>query len=167
VLRDDINNAWKEFYCQLGRNKTKPLNEDDFLRVHWISYFKYSRDTGRDYARFLLDEHFTPQNVHDLVERLIELETVEEQRSETVTDKGGNAVTGIPTIPESSAPHTGASSRLKASRTSSRACANPLATGSTLSTLISRLTYRTLKGPPCVRSTGSGWGTSGRSPWWR
>ena len=68
-LRDDINAAWKEVYRQLGRNKAKPLNDDDFLRAHWISYFKYSRETGRDYARFLLDEHFTPQNVHDLVER--------------------------------------------------------------------------------------------------
>ncbi|MGE8365729.1 GmrSD restriction endonuclease domain-containing protein [Cupriavidus sp.] len=82
ALRDDINFAWKEVYHQLGRNKAKPLNDDDFLRAHWISYFKYSRDTGRDYARFLLDEHFTPQNVHRQIEREVALETVEEQRSE-------------------------------------------------------------------------------------
>jgi hypothetical protein len=81
-LRDDINDAWKEVYYQLGRNKAKPLNDDDFLRAHWISYFKYSRDTGRDYARFLLDEHFTPQRVQDIVEREVRLEAVEEQRSE-------------------------------------------------------------------------------------
>lgn len=86
ALRDDINDAWKEVYYQLGRNKTRPLNDDDFLRAHWISYFKYSRDTGRDYARFLLDEHFTPQNVHELVERTVTLETVEEQRAETDLD---------------------------------------------------------------------------------
>lgn len=51
------------------------------MRAHWISYFKYSRDHGRDYARFLLEEHFTPQNVHDLVERDVLLEE-EEQESE-------------------------------------------------------------------------------------
>ncbi len=85
-LRDDVNAAWKEVYRQLGRNKAKPLNDDDFLRAHWISYFKYSRETGRDYARFLLDEHFTPLNVHDLVERDVPLEAVEEQRSEADPD---------------------------------------------------------------------------------
>ena len=42
---------------------SKPLNDDDFLRAHWIAYFKYSRDTGRDYAGFLLEEHFTPRRV--------------------------------------------------------------------------------------------------------
>ncbi|MDO9272518.1 MAG: DUF262 domain-containing HNH endonuclease family protein [Rugosibacter sp.] len=81
-LRDEINGAWKEVYFQLGRNKTKPLNDDDFLRAHWISYFKYSRDTGRDYAHFLLDEYFSPKNVHDMVEKDVPLEIIEEQRSE-------------------------------------------------------------------------------------
>nr|WP_223216818.1 DUF262 domain-containing protein [Paraburkholderia phenoliruptrix] len=93
ALRDHINDAWKEVYYQLGRNKTRPLNDDDFLRAHWISYFKYSRDTGRDYAHFLLDEHFTSQNVHDLVERAVTLETVEEQRSETHMDDADDAIT--------------------------------------------------------------------------
>ncbi|MBT9461270.1 MAG: DUF262 domain-containing protein [Rugosibacter sp.] len=91
ALRDSINSAWKEVYSQLGRNKTKPLNDDDFLRAHWISYFKYSRDTGRDYARFLLDEHFTPQNVHDIVERDVPIEAFEEQRSEVEVDDGDDA----------------------------------------------------------------------------
>lgn len=85
-LRDDINAAWKEVYSQLGRNKARPLNDDDFLRAHWISYFKYSRTTSRAYARFLLDEHFIPQNVHDMVEKDVLLETVEEQQSEVDLD---------------------------------------------------------------------------------
>ena len=29
-LRDSINDAWKEVYRQLGHNKLKPLNDDDF-----------------------------------------------------------------------------------------------------------------------------------------
>lgn len=82
ALRDDINNAWKEVYHQLGRNKAKPLNDDDFLRAHWITYFKYSRKTGRDYARFLLDEYFIARNVHDQIERDVALESAEEQRAE-------------------------------------------------------------------------------------
>jgi uncharacterized protein with ParB-like and HNH nuclease domain len=98
-LRDDINAAWKEVYYQLGRNKAKPLNDDDFLRAHWISYFKYSRDTGRDYARFLLDEHFTPQNVHDLIERDVRLETIEEQCSEFDQGEGDEAITEVSVKP--------------------------------------------------------------------
>ena len=91
-LRNDINSAWKEIYYQLGRNKSKPLNDDDFLRAHWISYFKYSRDTGRDYARFLLTEHFTPQAIHDLVERDARLEAIVEQRSESEQDDDDETV---------------------------------------------------------------------------
>ena len=110
-LRDDINAAWREVYYQLGRNKVKPLNDDDFLRAHWISYFKYSRDTGRDYARFLLDEHFTPQRVHETVERDVRLEDVEEQRVEADIDDGDDALVS-PSLPEYGAPARG--SRLAA-----------------------------------------------------
>ena len=95
-LRDDINDAWREVYYQLGRNKIKPLNDDDFLRAHWISYFKYSRDTGRDYARFLLEEHFTPQRVHETVERDVRLEDVEEQRVDVDIDDGDDALVSSP-----------------------------------------------------------------------
>ena len=81
-LRETINDAWKEVYRQLGRNKTRPLNDDDFLRAHWIMYFKYSRNTGRDYIRFLLDEQFTVKKVHKQIEREVLLEIPEEMRSE-------------------------------------------------------------------------------------
>ena len=81
-LRDTINDAWKEVYKQLGRNKSKPLNDDEFLRAHWILYYKYSRKTGYDYIRFLLDEQFTPQRIHKKIEKEVELELAEEQRSE-------------------------------------------------------------------------------------
>lgn len=78
-LRVLINDAWKEVYYQLGRNKTKPLNDDDFLRAHWMMYFKYSRQTGRDYIKFLLEEQFTPKRVHRKVVQPVELEEAEEQ----------------------------------------------------------------------------------------
>lgn len=79
-LRDRINDAWKEVYHQLGRNKMRPLNDDDFLRAHWTMYFKYSRQTGRDYIQFLLDQQFAPQKVHKKVEREVKLEVPREQR---------------------------------------------------------------------------------------
>lgn len=62
-LRETINDAWKEVYYQLGRNKKYPLNDDDFLVAHWIMYFQYTREKGDDYIRFLLDKKFTPQNI--------------------------------------------------------------------------------------------------------
>jgi hypothetical protein len=80
-LRDTVNDAWKEVYHQLGRNKSRPLNDDDFLRAHWTMYFKYSRKTGRDYIRFLLEEQFTPQRVHKKVVHDVALEEAQEQRS--------------------------------------------------------------------------------------
>lgn len=89
-LRDTVNDAWKEVYHQLGRNKVRPLNDDDFLRAHWTMYFKYSRQTGRDYIRFLLDEQFTPQKVHKKVEREVVLEIPEEQRTDTDFDESDN-----------------------------------------------------------------------------
>lgn len=90
-LRNTVNEAWKEVYHQLGRNKSRPLNDDDFLRAHWTMYFKYSRQTGQDYIRFLLDEQFTPQKVHKKIEREVVLETPEEQRSEAeVEDSDGD-----------------------------------------------------------------------------
>ncbi|MBP1629585.1 MAG: hypothetical protein H6Q15_478 [Bacteroidetes bacterium] len=62
-VRDLINSAWKEVYYHLGKNKHSPLNDNDFLRAHWIMYFKYSRQKGNDYIRFLLDEQFNPKTV--------------------------------------------------------------------------------------------------------
>lgn len=86
VLRDEINAAWKETYHQLGRNKTEPLNDDDFLKAIWIVCFKYSRNTGRDYARFLLDKHFSLRNVHEKLEIDVRLEAVTERRSDDVEE---------------------------------------------------------------------------------
>jgi hypothetical protein len=71
-LRYIVNDAWKEIYKQLGRNKSCPLDDDDFLRAHWIMYFQYSRKTGQDYIRFLLDKQFTPKKVHQKIEREVE-----------------------------------------------------------------------------------------------
>ena len=87
-LREAINEAWKEVYYQLGRNDKKPLNDDEFLKAHWIMYFKYSRKRGNDYIKYLLDEQFTPQKVHEKVERNVNLEQPEEQRTDLELELG-------------------------------------------------------------------------------
>lgn len=81
-LRKTINDAWKEVYSQLGRNKSKPLNDDEFLKAHWMMYFGYSRQTSWDYIKFLLDEQFTPQRVHHKIVERVKLKKIEEQISE-------------------------------------------------------------------------------------
>lgn len=68
-LRKSINDAWKQVYYQLGRNQNAPLDDDDFLRAHWITYFGYSRRRGDDYIRFLLSK-FSAKNVFE--KRIIE-----------------------------------------------------------------------------------------------
>lgn len=65
-LRRDINDAWKEVYYQLGRNKKKPLNDDEYLKNHWTLYFKYSRNKGDDYIKFLLGQCFNPKAVYGI-----------------------------------------------------------------------------------------------------
>ena len=103
-LRDSINDAWKEVYYQLGRNKLKPLNDDDFLRAHWTMYFKYSRQTGRDYIRFLLDEQFNAQCVHKKVVHKVDLEQTDEQPWEEEIDSGDEEINGdIVEIPRKTA----------------------------------------------------------------
>lgn len=62
-LRRNINDAWKTIYEYLGKNKKDPLDDDTYLKNHWIMYFKYSRKTANDYIDFLLEEHFTAKNV--------------------------------------------------------------------------------------------------------
>lgn len=63
-LRNQINDAWKEVYFQLGRNENVPLSDDDFLRAHWTIYFAYSRRKGDDYIRFLLNK-FSAKNIFE------------------------------------------------------------------------------------------------------
>lgn len=87
-LREKINDAWKEVYYQLGRNKQNPLNDDDFLVAHWIMYFQYTREKGDDYIRFLLEQKFTPQNIYAKTEvRVSSLQDFEEVREDEDTDQ--------------------------------------------------------------------------------
>lgn len=87
-LRKKINDAWKEVYFQLGRNKKNPLNDDDFLIAHWIMYFQYTREKGDDYIRFLLEQKFTPQSIYAKTEiKLGTLQKIEEIREDEENDQ--------------------------------------------------------------------------------
>ncbi len=95
-LRSKINDAWKEIYYQLGRNKQKPLNDDDFLVAHWIMYFQYTRQKGDDYIRFLLEKQFTPQNIYEKNEvRLSSLTKFEEIKETENNDQEEVEINGI------------------------------------------------------------------------
>lgn len=66
-LRRDINNVWKTIYEFLGKKKDRPLDDDTFLRNHWIMYFGYDRSKSEAYAKNLLKERFTPKKVQEKV----------------------------------------------------------------------------------------------------
>lgn len=63
-LRLKINDCWKTIYEYLGKNKENPLDDDEFLRIHWIMYYTYSRRRGDDYARFLFTKKFVAKLVY-------------------------------------------------------------------------------------------------------
>jgi len=85
-LRDLINDSWKEVYHNLGKNKNHPLNDDEFLKAHWILYFMYSRKKGDDYVQFLLNKQFAVDKVLKKKPVAVELEQVEEVSDEESVD---------------------------------------------------------------------------------
>jgi len=88
ILRKEINDAWKDVYYQLGRNKQNPLSDDDFLIAHWIMYFQYTREKGDAYIRFLLEEKFTPQNIFNKTKVKIDsITTITEVRDNDEDDE--------------------------------------------------------------------------------
>lgn len=61
-LRKEINETWKTIYEYLGKNKENKMDDDDFLRNHWIMYFEYNRKVSNSYAKSLLNKKFTAKN---------------------------------------------------------------------------------------------------------
>ncbi|MBR6910643.1 MAG: DUF262 domain-containing protein [Candidatus Methanomethylophilaceae archaeon] len=59
-LRKKINRAWSEIYRQLGKDPEHLLDDDEYLRDHWILYYhEYSSRKGYDFASRLLNDHFS------------------------------------------------------------------------------------------------------------
>ena len=63
-VRKYINDTWGEIYKQLGKNYEYPLNDDDFLKVHWIMYSPqhYNHKMEKWYMKNIF-EHFDPKKV--------------------------------------------------------------------------------------------------------
>lgn len=78
ALRKNINDCWKEVYFQLGRNKNRPLDDDEYLKNHWTMYFKYTRNKGDDYIRFLLNQYFNPKAIFGIKRPFASTEEQEE-----------------------------------------------------------------------------------------
>lgn len=85
-----INQKWSEIYKWLGRDKDKPLDDNDFLRNHWILYFGYSRNTGNEYVNFLLNKYFTSSSILG-EDSSVEIEDVntDEDLEDTSEDQDG------------------------------------------------------------------------------
>lgn len=62
-IRNKINDTWKLVYEYLGKNKEKKMEDDVFLRDHWIIYFGYSRNQKSAYNNFLLKQYFNQKRV--------------------------------------------------------------------------------------------------------
>ncbi len=63
TLLTHVKDNWQKIYDELGHHPTQQLNEDSFLRDHWIAYFGKS-GSENECARFLLEERFTKAAVH-------------------------------------------------------------------------------------------------------
>ena len=85
-LRKEINEAWKVVYAQLGQNKNRPLDDDEFLYAHWIMHFPYSRKGASDYVRFLLDDYFSIKKILRISADIDGLELVQTLKDEDVLD---------------------------------------------------------------------------------
>lgn len=56
-LREKVKKAWKVIYEWLGKDEL--LDDDEFLRAHWIMYYNYDRTKGKAFADDLLNEIFS------------------------------------------------------------------------------------------------------------
>lgn len=62
-LRGAVNETWKNIYNFLGKSSDKKLNDDTFLRDHWIMYFRYDRKTSMVFKEDLLTKIFVAKRV--------------------------------------------------------------------------------------------------------
>lgn len=62
-LRGEIRKSWKIVYEWLGKKEL--MDDDDFLRVHWIMYFTYNRHKSNALKDDLLDNEFAIKRIYD------------------------------------------------------------------------------------------------------
>ena len=73
-LRRDINDTWKTIYQYLGKDKSKALSDDEFLKAHWIMYHRFTKEE-EFYKKDIFDIKFT---VKELVEGHLEFSAINE-----------------------------------------------------------------------------------------
>jgi uncharacterized protein with ParB-like and HNH nuclease domain len=67
LLRKRINDAWSSVYQNLAQNPDRLLNDDEYLRNHWLIYFDHNFNSSEDLARYkqnLLDDRFVKYNIY-------------------------------------------------------------------------------------------------------
>jgi hypothetical protein len=62
LLRNEINTVWKFCYEHLGKNKSNPLDDDIFLRNHFVLYHYFKKEKGYPYHD-IFKEIYTVKNV--------------------------------------------------------------------------------------------------------
>ncbi len=58
-VRANVNAVWRTIYEELGCDPDVSLDDDEFLRAHWILFFGYDKDEADPLTQFLLNRHFT------------------------------------------------------------------------------------------------------------
>jgi len=103
-LRNSINETWKSMYHHLGKNKSKPLDDDLFLSNHFMIYFKspagfedeesvlgidssnnriYTRSRV-NYSAYLLERKFTVKSIM-FAKADVDIATQNEEDKETLS----------------------------------------------------------------------------------
>jgi hypothetical protein len=62
-VRTEINSRWSSIYRWLGDDPKCQLDDDDFLKTHWIVYFGYDKSESNAMYVKLFDDTFTVQKV--------------------------------------------------------------------------------------------------------
>jgi len=62
-LRTEVNGWWSSIYGWLGSDPACQLDDDEFLRTHWIAYFGYDKSESNAMYTKLFDDVFTAQRV--------------------------------------------------------------------------------------------------------
>jgi Protein of unknown function (DUF1524) len=75
AVRSSVNGAWKTVFEFLGKEKERPLDDDEFLWAHWAMYFPYERAEANTLEKFLLTKQFTVENIED---RTVQAESLQQ-----------------------------------------------------------------------------------------
>lgn len=62
-LRTKISNTWKKVYYVLGRNEKNSLDDDVFLRNHWIMYYRFERREAEFHVNDIFKRLFTVEKL--------------------------------------------------------------------------------------------------------